>query len=54
MIFRSQAVTIREEDTKLLMDECEISKEAAESRLRAAQGDIKKAIYTYINSPVQN
>lgn len=44
--------TIREEDVKFLMDECEISREATEALLRANGCDVKKAIQAYIKSPV--
>lgn len=45
----SNVVVLKEEDVKLLVDECEISKEAAEELLKKNDGDIGKAIRSYIN-----
>ena len=48
-ISSSTIVVVKEADTKQLMDECEISKDAAESLLRKSNGDIALAIKEYIH-----
>lgn len=43
---------IKEDDIKFLIDECEVSREAAESLLRANGCDLKRSIQAYIKSPL--
>ncbi len=42
-------VVIKEEDWKLLVEECEITKDVAESWLKANGGDITKTLQAYIH-----
>jgi NACalpha-BTF3-like transcription factor len=42
-------VIIREEDWKLLVEECEVTKDVAESWLKANGGDINKTIQAYLH-----
>ena len=43
------SVELREEDVKLITDECEISKDAAEALLRNCQGNLDEALRAYIS-----
>lgn len=47
--YRVQTVNLREEDIKLITDECEISKDAAEALLRNYNGNIEEALRAYIS-----
>ena len=38
------AIKVREEDVRLLMDECEVSEDEATLRLRTHNNDVKKAL----------
>jgi NACalpha-BTF3-like transcription factor len=42
---------IKEEDIKFFMDECDISRDAAEAILKINSGDLRAAINAYICSP---
>eukprot|EP01036_Dinobryon_divergens_P024182 gene24183-32609_t len=44
-----QTVNLREEDIKMITDECEISKDAAEALLRNYNGNIEEALRAYIS-----
>ena len=46
-LFRS--FTISQADIELIVEECEISKDKAETLLRKNQGKVKDAIISYIN-----
>mmetsp|Transcript_11103 Transcript_11103/g.11964 ORF Transcript_11103/g.11964 Transcript_11103/m.11964 type:complete len:123 (-) Transcript_11103:150-518(-) len=41
-------ITLKEEDVKLLVDECEITKEQAENLLRSQKGNLTEALRYYL------
>jgi len=43
----SSAIVVKEEDVKLIIDECEISREAAESLLKMNSGDLSLALVSF-------
>eukprot|EP01038_Epipyxis_sp_PR26KG_P005942 gene5942-8190_t len=44
----SAVITILEDDIKLIVDECEVTKEAAEALLRANGGILKSALISFV------
>ncbi len=41
--------TANEEDLKLIMDECEICREDAESKLREHGGNVRQVLLAFVN-----
>lgn len=47
-------ILIKEEDWKLLVDECEVTRDIAESWLKANGGDITKTMQAYIHGTLSS
>lgn len=49
-VFNRSAIVVQlaEEDVKIITEECEISKDAAEALLRNFNGNLKEALRSYI------